>query len=84
MRRDGGRTPSPFYRIYRDVRFSPDKRRTKTHIAAIIQCPAESQSMPGQSLLPLAPEEVLIAGGVYMPAARPSFLCNPRQIGQPL
>lgn len=55
------------YRIYRDVRFSPDKTPYKTHVAALFGV----QGMPKHSCAGLyfhiAPEGVEVAGGVYMP-----------------
>ncbi len=57
------------YRIYRDVRFSPDKRPYKTHIAAVF-APQGIPKHAGAGLyFHIAPEEVLIAGGVYMPGS---------------
>jgi uncharacterized protein (TIGR02453 family) len=55
------------YRIYRDIRFSPDKRPYKTHVAAIF-VPREVPKNSGACLyFHIEPAEVLIAGGVYMP-----------------
>jgi uncharacterized protein (TIGR02453 family) len=57
------------YRIYRDVRFSPDKRPYKTHIAAIFSAQGISKHAGASLYFHVAPEEVLIAGGVYMPGS---------------
>jgi uncharacterized protein (TIGR02453 family) len=57
------------YRIYRDVRFSPDKRPYKTHIAAIFTPQGISKHAGAGLYFHIAPEEVLIAGGVYMPGS---------------
>ena len=57
------------YRIYRDVRFSPDKRPYKTHIAAIFSAQGISKHAGASLYFHIAPEEVLIAGGVYMPGS---------------
>ena len=55
------------YRIYRDIRFSADKRPYKTHIAAIFY-PRGIPKKTGACLyFHIDPAEVLIAGGVYMP-----------------
>jgi uncharacterized protein (TIGR02453 family) len=55
------------YRIHRDTRFSPDKTPYKTHIAALFT-PRGIPKHAGAALyLHIAPEEVLIGGGVYMP-----------------
>ena len=55
------------YRIYRDTRFSADKTPYKTHIAASFF----PRGMPKHGCAGLyfhvSPEEVEIAGGVYMP-----------------
>src|SRR5438093_8920003 len=57
------------YRIYRDIRFIPDKRPYKTHIAAVFT-PNGIPKHAGASLyFHVSPEEVLIAGGVYMPGS---------------
>lgn len=57
------------YRIYRDIRFSPDKRPYKTHTAAIF-APRGVPKHSGAGLyFHISPEEVLIAGGVYMPGS---------------
>jgi uncharacterized protein (TIGR02453 family) len=55
------------YRIYRDIRFSPDKRPYKTHIAAIF-VPWGIPKHTGACLyFHIDPAELMIAGGVYMP-----------------
>ncbi len=55
------------YRIHRDTRFSPDKTPYKTHIAALFT-PRGIPKHAGAALyLHIAPEEILIGGGVYMP-----------------
>jgi len=57
------------YRIYRDIRFSPDKRPYKTHIAAIFPPRGISKHAGAGLYFHIAPEEVLVAGGVYMPGS---------------
>lgn len=55
------------YRIYRDLRFSPDQRPYKTHIAAIF-VPRGVPKKTGACLyFHIEPAEIVIAGGVYMP-----------------
>ncbi len=53
------------FRIYRDTRFSADKTPYKTHVAAHFS-PAGKTAGAGL-YFHLDPEEVLIAGGIYMP-----------------
>jgi len=55
------------YRIYRDIRFSPDKTPYKTQIAAAFPPRGLSKHAGAGLYFHIAPEEVLIAGGVYMP-----------------
>ena len=55
------------FRIYRDTRFSADKTPYKTHIAAHFS-PAGKRAGAGL-YFHLDPDEVLIAGGIYMPPA---------------
>jgi uncharacterized protein (TIGR02453 family) len=55
------------YRIYRDIRFSPDKTPYKTHAAAIF-VPRGIPKKSGACLyFHMEPAEVLTAGGLYMP-----------------
>jgi len=55
------------YRIYRDTRFSADKSPFKTHVAATFP-PRELPKHEGAGLyFHLAPDELLIAGGLYRP-----------------
>jgi uncharacterized protein (TIGR02453 family) len=55
------------YRIYRDIRFSADKRPYKTHVAAIF-VPRGIPKKTGACLyFHIEPAEIVIAGGVYMP-----------------
>ncbi len=57
------------FRIYRDTRFSPDKTPYKTHIAAHFTSSGAGQTAKAGLYIHLDPEEVLVAGGIYMPAA---------------
>jgi uncharacterized protein (TIGR02453 family) len=55
------------YRIYRDTRFSKDKSPYKTHVAAVFPRAGLSKHEGAGFYLHLAPTELLIAGGLYMP-----------------
>jgi uncharacterized protein (TIGR02453 family) len=55
------------YRIYRDVRFSPNKMPYKTHIAALFYPRGMQKRNCAGLYFHIAPEGVEIAGGVYMP-----------------
>lgn len=57
------------YRIYRDTRFSNDKTPYKTHIAAVFIPRGMQKHNCGGLYFHVSPEEVEIAGGVYMPDA---------------
>ena len=74
------------YRIHRDVRFSKDKSPYKTHIAAIFPVRGLPKNSGPGLYFHYSAEEVLIAGGVYMPEAaelraiREHIAENPRQL----
>jgi uncharacterized protein (TIGR02453 family) len=55
------------YRIYRDTRFSKDKTPYKTHVAAVFPRKGLAKHEGAGLYLHIAPTEVLIGGGVYMP-----------------
>jgi uncharacterized protein (TIGR02453 family) len=55
------------YRIYRDVRFSPDKTPYKTHIAAVFTPRGMVKHDCAGLYFHVSPTEVEIAGGVYLP-----------------
>ncbi len=55
------------YRIYRDVRFSPNKMPYKTHVAALFYLRGMQKHNCAGLYFHIAPEGVEIAGGVYMP-----------------
>jgi uncharacterized protein (TIGR02453 family) len=55
------------YRIYRDIRFSPDKTPYKTHIAALFSVEGLPKHACGSLYFHISPESVEIAGGVYLP-----------------
>lgn len=54
------------FRIYRDVRFSPDKRLYKTHAGAVLTRTGDKRS-PGLLYLHLAPGESMTAAGFWHP-----------------
>ncbi|PYS51127.1 MAG: TIGR02453 family protein [Acidobacteria bacterium] len=55
------------YRIYRDIRFSKDKSPYKTHVAAVFPRSGLGKHEGAGYYLHLAPTELLIGGGLYMP-----------------
>jgi uncharacterized protein (TIGR02453 family) len=54
-------------RIYRDIRFSPDKRPYKSHVSAWWARAGLEKTSGGGYYMHVSPEEVLVAAGVYMP-----------------
>jgi uncharacterized protein (TIGR02453 family) len=58
---------SAIYRIYRDTRFSSDKTPYKTHIAASFPHRGLAKHSCAGLYFSASPEEIEIAGGVYMP-----------------
>jgi uncharacterized protein (TIGR02453 family) len=71
------------YRIYRDTRFSKDKSPYKTHAAAVFPRAGLSKHEGAGFYLHIAPTELLIGGGLYMPlpedlnAIRSHLAANP-------
>lgn len=56
------------FRIYRDTRFSKDKTPYKTHMAAHFVLRGKPKGFEGSGYyLHIAPGEVFIGGGIYMP-----------------
>jgi uncharacterized protein (TIGR02453 family) len=56
------------FRIYRDVRFSPDKTPYKTHIAAHIVLGGKPKGFLGSGYyLHVEPDECYVGGGIYIP-----------------
>jgi uncharacterized protein (TIGR02453 family) len=56
------------FRIYRDTRFSKDKTPYKTHMAAHFVLRGKPKGFEGSGYyLQIAPGEVFIGGGIYMP-----------------
>src|SRR4051812_28605415 len=56
------------YRIYRDTRFSNDKTPYKTHVAAMFPRKGLGKHEGAGFYLHISTTEVLVAGGLYMPA----------------
>jgi uncharacterized protein (TIGR02453 family) len=54
-------------RIYRDIRFSPNKQPYKTHLAAWWARRGMEKTSGGGFYLQISPQQVMIAAGVYMP-----------------
>jgi uncharacterized protein (TIGR02453 family) len=73
------------YRIYRDTRFSPDKSPYKTHAAAVFPVRGVPKNSGPGLYFHIAPDEVLIGGGIYMPdssvlrAVRARIAASPRE-----
>lgn len=57
------------YRIYRDTRFSADKKPLKTHVAAHFPAKGFGRNEGAGLYLEVAPEWVWIGGGIYMPSS---------------
>jgi uncharacterized protein (TIGR02453 family) len=55
------------YRIHRDTRFSKDKSPYKTHVAAVFPRSGLGKHDGAGFYLHIAPSEVFIGGGLYMP-----------------
>jgi len=55
------------YRIYRDTRFSRDKSPFKTYVAAVFPRAGLGKHEGAGFYLHIAPSELLIGGGMYMP-----------------
>lgn len=65
------------YRIYRDVRFSPDKNPYKIHFAAYIASRGGRKSRFGGYYVHIQPEGCFLSGGIYCP--EPALLKRLRQ-----
>lgn len=64
------------FRIYRDVRFSPDKRLYKTHAGAVLTRSGDKRN-PGLLYLHVAPGESMVAAGFWHP--EPNLLAKLRR-----
>lgn len=58
------------YRIYRDIRFSNDKRPYKTHVAASFFPKAMEKCAGAGYYFHISPKEIFLGGGVYMPGPK--------------
>ncbi|MDL2221559.1 DUF2461 domain-containing protein [Parabacteroides sp. OttesenSCG-928-N08] len=65
------------FRIYRDVRFSPNKEPYKTHLGAYIAKGSGRKSPYSGYYIHLEPDNCLLSGGMYMP--EPKLLKKLRQ-----
>lgn len=54
-------------RIYRDIRFSSDKRPYKSHVSAWWSREGLEKTSGGGYYMHISPDEVIVAAGVYMP-----------------
>jgi uncharacterized protein (TIGR02453 family) len=54
-------------RIYRDIRFSPDKRPYKTHLSAWWSRRGMEKTSGGGFYIQIGPKDCFLAAGVYMP-----------------
>lgn len=66
------------YRIYRDVRFSNDKRPYKTHMAASFFPKAMEKHAGAGYYFHISPEEIFLGGGVYMPGPKELYAIRKR------
>ena len=57
---------NPVMRVYRDIRFSPDKRPFKTHVGAGLSAP-QGKTSYGEVYIHISPEESFVAAGFWMP-----------------
>ncbi len=57
---------NPVMRVYRDIRFSADKRPFKTHVSASL-AGSPGVSKHGEVYIHLSPEESFVAAGFWMP-----------------
>jgi uncharacterized protein (TIGR02453 family) len=74
------------YRIYRDTRFSADKKPYKTHVAAVFPPKGLPKHEGGGLYFHISPDEVWIGGGMYAPqtpqivAVREHIAANHRRL----
>jgi uncharacterized protein (TIGR02453 family) len=55
------------YRVYRDTRFSADKKPLKTHVAAVFPCRGLPKHQGAGLYLEVSPGWVWVGGGMYAP-----------------
>lgn len=65
------------FRIYRDVRFSPDKSPYKTHFGTYIAAGGGRKSRKAGYYVHIQPDESFLSGGIYCP--EPALLKRLRQ-----
>ena len=58
------------YRIYRDVRFSNDKRPYKTHVSALFRHKKLPKHAGAGFYFHFSAKELFVGGGVYMPGSK--------------
>jgi uncharacterized protein (TIGR02453 family) len=74
------------YRIYRDIRFSEDKKPYKTHVAAVFPCRDLPKHEGAGLYFHAAPDGVWVGGGMYAPqmpqlqAVREHIAANSRRL----
>ncbi len=56
--------PNPVMRVYRDIRFSPDKSPFKSHVGAGLR---SAQAGRGEIYIHIAPDGAFVAAGFWMP-----------------
>lgn len=66
------------YRIYRDIRFSNDKRPYKTHIAATFFPKGAEKHAAAGYYFHVAADQVFVGGGAYMPWAKELYAIRKR------
>ncbi|WP_087464306.1 DUF2461 domain-containing protein [Oleiphilus messinensis] len=71
------------FRIYRDVRFSKDKRPYKEHGACQFRHEAGKDAHAPGFYLHLAPDEVLFGGGVWLPGSPQLLKIRERIVAKP-
>jgi uncharacterized protein (TIGR02453 family) len=62
----GTKDKNPVMRVYRDIRFSPDKRPFKSHVGASLKG-TQKHSKYGEIYIHVSPEESFLAAGFWMP-----------------
>jgi len=62
----GPKDKNPVMRVYRDIRFSPDKRPFKSHVGASLKG-TQKHSKYGEIYIHISPEESFLAAGFWMP-----------------
>src|SRR5260370_15685415 len=72
----GGDPRRSIFRIYRDVRFSPDKRLYKTHAGAVLTRSGNKRD-PGLLHLHLDPGQSMVAAGFWPPDPLPLARVGP-------